>query len=142
MSHGVSFKLISHFDSVIPGELAAVRLQPTGREFYFVDHFPGRPLVPGVIQIEWLAQLATLCLKAKTPDLFPVLLSVRRSQFLRPIRPGDECSLEIKRINESDLISTFHGRIQIGEELVSEVDFLVRNWTKSEFDIAMKESPQ
>ena len=137
MSHGVSFKLISRFDSVVPGEEAAVVLRPSGAEFYFVDHFPGRPLVPGVIQVEWMAQLATLCLQEKDSNLFPVLLSIRRSQFLYPIRPGDECFLEVKKTNESDLILTFRGQIRIAGRLVSEADFLVRNWSNKEFAVAL-----
>ncbi len=133
MSYGVSFRLVSHFDSAVPGESALVKLIPTGSEFYFADHFPGYPLVPGVIQIEWMAQLATLCLQAKTSELFPVLLSVRRSQFLRPIRPGDECIVEVSKTSESAMISAFHGRILIAGALVSEADLLVRNWSKAEF---------
>jgi 3-hydroxyacyl-[acyl-carrier-protein] dehydratase len=65
-------------------------------------HFPGCPILPGVMLIEALAQAACL-LAARTPDtasgrVLPALMGVRDASFLRPVRPGDTLDLEVVRL--------------------------------------------
>lgn len=57
----------------------------------FMDHFPGLPIVPGVIQIEMIAQVGGKCLRACLTDKLPVLGTVKSAKFIRSIEPGDRC---------------------------------------------------
>lgn len=57
----------------------------------FMDHFPGFPIVPGVIQIEMIAQVGGKALRAQLSDTLPVLASVKSAKFIRSIEPGDRC---------------------------------------------------
>ncbi len=58
-------------------------------ESFFMDHFPGYPIVPGVLQIEMIAQVGGKCIMAANPGFLPVLSSVKSAKFRRAIEPGD-----------------------------------------------------
>ena len=61
LPHGEAFRFVSRVDEVIPGKSARGVWTPAGTEPFFAAHFPGNPIVPGVLLIEALAQLAGLC---------------------------------------------------------------------------------
>ena len=61
LPHGPAFKFVSRVDEVVPGKSARGVWTPDGSEPFFAAHFPGRPIVPGVLLVEAMAQLAGLC---------------------------------------------------------------------------------
>ncbi len=75
----------------------------TRSESFFQDHFPGMPIVPGVLQIEMIAQLAGKCIVQSRHEILPVLGSVKSAKFYQAIKPGDQCfiHIEIKKIASS-----------------------------------------
>lgn len=69
----------------------------TGQEEFFVGHFPGDPIVPGVILVESMAQTCRAWLNRKLgrkADGF--IASIERAKFTRPVRPGDVVAIEAK----------------------------------------------
>jgi 3-hydroxyacyl-[acyl-carrier-protein] dehydratase len=62
----------------------------------FMDHFPGFPIVPGVLQIEMIAQMAGKCAAMATPRILPVLGNVKGAKFYRNINPGDRCVIKAR----------------------------------------------
>jgi 3-hydroxyacyl-[acyl-carrier-protein] dehydratase len=62
----------------------------------FMDHFPGFPIVPGVLQIEMIAQMAGKCAAMATPGILPVLGNVKGAKFYRNISPGDRCVIKAR----------------------------------------------
>lgn len=60
-------------------------------EEFFRDHFPGMPIVPGVLQIEMMAQMAGKCFAIANPEILPVLGTVKAAKFFGQINPGDRC---------------------------------------------------
>ena len=76
-------------------------------EDYFRDHFPGYPLVPGVLVLESLAQLGGRLVEASVGHatgrrVLPMLAKVEHAKFLRPVRPGDRLDLTIELIALGD----------------------------------------
>jgi 3-hydroxyacyl-[acyl-carrier-protein] dehydratase len=72
-------------------------------DMIFIDHFPGLPIVPGVLQIEMIAQMAGKCASLAKPGILPVLGSVKSVKFYRNVHPGDQCIIhaQIEKISIS-----------------------------------------
>lgn len=82
----------------------------TINEPYFVGHYPEQPIMPGVMIVEAMAQLAGLLLlrKLELTGRVPVLLSIDRVKFRRPVVPGDQIRLEAETIR----LASGRGRVQ------------------------------
>lgn len=61
----------------------------TGKEWFFDGHFPGNPVVPGVIQCEILAQTVCVLLHPTEHDITPYFTGMKDVRWKRPVRPGD-----------------------------------------------------
>lgn len=89
------FVLVDRILELVPGTRvrAARRIDPN--DDYFADHFPGHPIVPGVLLVEMIAQAAGKCLMAALPgDKWPVLMQVRQASFRRPVGPGADVVID------------------------------------------------
>jgi 3-hydroxyacyl-[acyl-carrier-protein] dehydratase len=82
-------------------------------DILFMDHFPGMPLVPGVLQIEMIAQLGGKCISLAEPTKLPVLGNVKNARFLRPIAPGDICVIKATVTKISGQFSQIEGSIEV-----------------------------
>jgi 3-hydroxymyristoyl/3-hydroxydecanoyl-(acyl carrier protein) dehydratase len=94
----------------------------------FNDHFPGRPMVPGVLLIESCAQLLgvliaeTYLKQDPARDVYVILSVVHRARFRIPVQPGDRCVLE-GTLGTIDLNrATGSGRVLLDGELAADVD--------------------
>lgn len=92
----------------------------TRSEEFFRDHFPGMPIVPGVLQIEMIAQLAGKCIAMKQKNVLPVLGTVKAAKFYRNIRPGDQCIIKIEVTKIARAFGTANGVIEVdGQKMAS-----------------------
>lgn len=66
----------------------------TINEEFFQGHFPGHPIMPGVLMIEGMAQ--TLGVLMMTPGAVPYFMSIENAKFRKPVRPGDQLRYEIE----------------------------------------------
>lgn len=94
--HRYPFLLI---DKIIEGEIGeyAVGIKQISRnEWYFDGHFPGQPILPGVLQLEMMAQVGAVAFMAQeeNQDKLAVFAGVKNARFTKPVSPGD--SLTIK----------------------------------------------
>ena len=94
----------------------------TRAEMLFMDHFPGFPIVPGVLQIEMIAQLGGRCIRASRSDILTVLGSVQNAKFRKNITPGDQAIIhaEVTAIRSS--YSSVKGWIEVNGEVVCEAE--------------------
>jgi 3-hydroxyacyl-[acyl-carrier-protein] dehydratase len=99
----------------------------TINEPFFVGHFPGAPVMPGVLIIEAMAQTGGL-LMSKSWDADPtgkiiLFMSVDNCRFRHPVRPGDVLRLDVKVLRSRANVVKFAGRALVGEKLAAEAEF-------------------
>jgi len=92
------FVLLDKIVSLEPGQQARGFRTIPADDDYFRDHFPGYPVVPGVLILESMAQLGGRLIQvsvreASKRDVLPMLAMVERAEFRRPVRPGDRLDL-------------------------------------------------
>jgi beta-hydroxyacyl-ACP dehydratase FabZ len=95
----------------------------TMNEPFFQGHFPGYPVLPGVLQIEMLAQaggIMILSAYAEIPDLNTLLTSVETARFRRQVSPGDQLLIETTLIRSRGKIAKIKGVITVDGEVTTE----------------------
>lgn len=91
-------------------------------EPHFQGHWPGQPIMPGVLQVEALAQLSGVLLLRRLQSIgkVAVLLAIDRIKFRRPVVPGDQLRLECETLSLKRRSGKVHGRATVNDELTCE----------------------
>jgi len=95
----------------------------TVNEPFFQGHFPGRPVMPGVLVIEGMAQAAGVLLlhdRAERADKLLLFTGIEKARFRRPVVPGDQLRYEVEVLRLRDRYSRLQGRALVGGELAAE----------------------
>ncbi len=95
LPHGLSFRFVDRILEMIPGESIVALKNVTANEPHLAGHFPGNPIMPGVLLLEAMAQTAGLLLPAGS-SVF--LAQVKEARFRRPVVPGDQVRIEAARL--------------------------------------------
>lgn len=109
----------------IEGTTRAVGLKNiTINEAFFQGHYPGEPIMPGVLIIEALAQLGGVLLSQELQHKgrIAVLLSLDKVKFRKAVRPGDQLVLEVEALKVKSSTGHIRGRARVGGELAAEAE--------------------
>lgn len=107
---------------VVPGERARSRWTVSGEEEFFSGHFPGFPLLPGVLIVEALAQTAGLAAAAMAENRgrLVVFAGIEKVRFRRQVVPGDTLELEMTVTRWRRSLAEATGSATVGEEKACE----------------------
>ena len=99
----------------------------TFNEPYFAGHFPGNPVMPGVLIVEAMGQTGAV-LMSKSLDVDPAgktifFMSIDNCRFRSPVRRGDVLRMEVNVVFHRRGIFKFHGKASVGDNLAAEADF-------------------
>lgn len=116
--------LVDRITEMEPGK-SAVGIRSFSRaEIFFMDHFPGFPIVPGVLQVEMIAQVGGKCIRAAQPSILTVLSSVKSAKFRRSIEPGDQAVIKVEVLATKKSYSVVRGHIEVDGVKVSEAEVM------------------
>lgn len=98
----------------------------TFNEQFFQGHFPGQPVMPGVLQMEAMAQVAGILLNKLFggEGKISYFAAIDNARFRRPVVPGDQLRMEIEIIKAKPRLSKVHAKAFVEDQLVSEADLM------------------
>lgn len=98
----------------------------TVNEPFFQGHFPGNPVMPGVIQVEAMAQVGGILLNqvTKREGDIAYFLAINNARFRRIIRPGDQMRIEVVLLKNRTSMAKLHGKVLVDGELASEAEMM------------------
>ena len=126
---------VDRVDEIIPGEKVVARKNVTINEEFFVGHFPGNPVMPGVLQVETMAQVGSIPLLSQ-PDFknkIAYLAGLNNVKFRKNVVPGDvlEITVEIVKLKKRMGIGKGTIRNEYGEVCSeAEMTFIISNVDK------------
>jgi 3-hydroxyacyl-[acyl-carrier-protein] dehydratase len=125
LPHRYPFLLVDRIIDIEPGIKAVGIKNVTINEGFFQGHFPGHPIMPGVLIIEAMAQVAgILAFRSGASEGKSVyFMSIEKAKFRKPVVPGDQLRLEISILQQRGNVWKFSGNAIVEEKVVAEAEF-------------------
>lgn len=127
LPHRYPFLLVDRIEEISETRIVGVKCV-TMNEWFFQGHFPERPIMPGVLQIEAMAQTGAVLAGIRAGKGFLALLAgVSDAKFRRIIGPGDVLRIEVEEVYRRRTFGRTSGKIFANGELASEatIDFML-----------------
>ena len=144
LPHREPFLLVDEVLEMEPMRRIVALKRVRAEEPYFAGHFPGAPVMPGVLIVEALAQAGALLLFREVPDRDSKLVffaGIDSARFRAPVFPGDDLRLELEVVSWRNTRSKMVGKAYVGEKLVAEAELLATLVDRDRAEKRMRETP-
>ena len=122
--HRDPFLMVDEVFDLVPAESAVGVKHVSPDEYYFRGHFPQRPIMPGVLIIETMAQTAAIVvvytLGAAFEGKLVYFMSIDEARFRKPVFPGDTLTVHVTKVRNRGNVWKFRGEAKVGNTLVAE----------------------
>ncbi len=126
LPHRYPFILIDKIEITEPGKSLIALKNVTINEPFFQGHFPGQPIMPGVLSLEVLCQAGSFLMLNQVEDPLEknmFFTTVEKTKFKRPIVPGDQLKIEVELVKKKLNLCKFHGKCSIDDKLAVDALF-------------------
>ena len=125
--HRYPFLMIDRVEAVCADESALGIKNVTITEPYFQGHFPGRPIMPGVLIIEAMAQTAAVCVVStfgkEAEGKLVYFMTIDEARFRKPVVPGDTLEVFVNKLRSRRNVWKFRGEAKVRGVLVADAEF-------------------
>jgi 3-hydroxyacyl-[acyl-carrier-protein] dehydratase len=127
LPHRPPFLFVDRIVELIPRERIVGIKQVTINEPFFQGHYPGAPVMPGVLIIEALAQVGAVLVLRELEDRhrrIPLFSGISNAKFRRPVVPGDTLVLEVTALRVGSRVQKMRGEAKVDGQLVAEAEIM------------------
>jgi len=125
--HRYPFLMIDKVTDMVPAQSATGVKNVTINEPFFQGHFPGRPVMPGVLIVEAMAQTAAVLVMhtygQEAEGRLVYFMTIDKCRFRKPVTPGDVLHLQVRALRARGTVWKFQGRALVNDVLVAEADY-------------------
>ncbi len=125
--HRYPFLMVDRVTNLVPGESAVGIKNVTMNEPQFMGHFPGFPVMPGVLIVEAMAQTAGLVvvdfMGLESQNKIVYFMTIDNARFRRPVTPGDTMHIHVEKLQSRGTVWKFKGTAKVGEKVCAEATF-------------------
>jgi 3-hydroxyacyl-[acyl-carrier-protein] dehydratase len=128
LPHRFPFLLVDRIEELEPERIVGIK-NVTITEPFFPGHFPDFPVMPGVLIVEAMAQVAGVLVLSQIPDRknkLVLLATIEEAKFRRPVRPGDQLRIEMKMGKRKATIAKMSGTASVDGIVVAEATMLCK----------------
>ena len=127
LPHRYPMLMIDGLRDIVPGLSATGVKNVTMNEPFFQGHFPARPVMPGVLIVEAMAQTSGALIMHSAGDVadskLVYFMTIDKCRFRKPVVPGDTLLLHVSLIHQRGPVSKFHGEARVNGQLMAEADY-------------------
>ncbi len=127
LPHRYPFLLVDRIEEIETGKRIVGIKNVTMNEEFFQGHYPGHPIMPGVLIIESMAQVGGFLMMQtmeKPEDKIPFFAGIDKARFRRPVVPGDRIKIVAEIIKARGRIAKVSAKSYVDEEIVAEAELM------------------